>query len=114
MKDGVIAEEGTIDEVIAKYRSQSAHITVRLADTGGEAAQNVSAMRMLPSVNSSDYNERSGAVTLGAVDSERAEALYDELITLIAEKKIKISELISQKTTLEDVYFAITGLGGRA
>lgn len=110
MKDGVMAEEGSIDSVIQKYREKSRNageITVRLAVPHPDTA---APMRMLPSVNSSNYNGMNGVVTLG---TETPDVLYDELISLIAEKKIRVSELIAQKATLEDVYFAITGLGGR-
>ena len=106
MKDGIIAEEDSIDRIIAKYRGLSSDMTVRLFKPCNETA---TLMRMLPSVNSSDYNERSGVVTLGA---ENTDMLYYDLIALIAEKKIKVSELIAQKTTLEDVYFSITGIKG--
>ncbi|MCL1903002.1 MAG: ABC transporter ATP-binding protein [Oscillospiraceae bacterium] len=107
MKNGIIAEEGSIDSIMTKYRNQSKDITVRLADPHPDTA---APMRMLPSVNSSNYNGMNGVVTLG---SDNIDSLYNELITLIYENKIKISELIAQKTTLEDVYFAITGLSGR-
>jgi squalene cyclase len=106
MKDGVIIEEGSIDYIMNKYKSRSSHITVRLANPCSDTA---AAMRMLPSADSSEYNESSGVVTIGAQD---VGVLYDELISLIADRKIKVSELIAQKTTLEDVYFAITGLKG--
>ncbi|MCL1789422.1 MAG: ABC transporter ATP-binding protein, partial [Oscillospiraceae bacterium] len=106
MKDGVIVEEASIDTIMAKYRNQAKELSVRLAEPHPDTA---SPMRMLPSVNSSHYNGMNGVVTLG---SENIDLLYEELIALIHEKKIKISELIAQKTTLEDVYFAITGLKG--
>jgi ABC-2 type transport system ATP-binding protein len=108
MKDGIIMEEGGIDEIMAKYRSYSSQITVRLANPDVEAA---SAIAMLPSVDSNYYNEVSGEMTLG---SEKTDLLYYEIIEFLYEKKIKVSELVAQKTTLEDVYFTITGLGGRA
>jgi ABC-2 type transport system ATP-binding protein len=108
MKDGVIAEEGSIHEVVCKYKSLSRDIKVRLAQPCSETA---GALRRLQMVDSSDYNAMSGVVTLGSGDVDE---LYDGLITFIAENKIKVSELIAQKATLEDVYFAITGLGGRA
>jgi ABC-2 type transport system ATP-binding protein len=106
MKDGVIAEEGTIDEVVAKYRSQSSQITVRLANPEVEVA---SKMAMLPSVDSNHYNQTNGEMTLGSV---KIDLLYYEIIEFLNEHKIKVSELVAQKTTLEDVYFAVTGLRG--
>jgi ABC-2 type transport system ATP-binding protein len=114
MKDGVIACEGSIDEVMNKYKSQSTEISVRLSMTGiqaSQATQAASEMAMLPSVNASRYNQVSGLVTLGSLAPD---VLYDEIISFIYERKIRISELVSQKTTLEDIYFAITGHGGRA
>jgi ABC-2 type transport system ATP-binding protein len=108
MKDGVIAEEGQIDSIIAKYRSRATQITVRLAVPDSFTA---SLTGMLPSVNMFDYNEISGVITLGSQDIE---TLYDELIEFIASRKIKVSEFIAQKTTLEDVYFTITGLKGQS
>jgi ABC-2 type transport system ATP-binding protein len=107
MRDGVIVEEGSIDQIMTKYKSQSSQILVRLAVP---CTQTADMMRMLPSINSSFYNEVSGGMTLGSADVGQ---LYDELIALIYEKKIRVSEIIAQKTTLEDVYFAITGLSGQ-
>ena len=108
MKDGVIVEEDSIETIMQKYQNQAKDIKVRLAFPDSEIAE---MFKMLPSVNSSDYNETSGVVVVGSDDID---ALYDEVIALIAEKKIKVSELIAQKTTLEDVYFTITGAGGQA
>jgi ABC-type multidrug transport system ATPase subunit len=108
MKDGLIVEEGSVDRIMQKYRSQSPEVFVRLAIPCTNTAK---AMSMLPSANASNYNEASGVVVLG---SAVPDLLYTELISFIAQNNIKISELIAQKTTLEDVYFAITGLGGRA
>jgi len=106
MKDGIIVEEGGVDEVMAKYRCTSNDMSVRLAVPNGETA---AMMRMLPSVNASSYNQISGVVT---ISSENPEILYGELITLIYQKGIIVTELVSQKMTLEDVYFAITGMKG--
>ncbi|MCL1831580.1 MAG: ABC transporter ATP-binding protein [Oscillospiraceae bacterium] len=106
MKDGVIMEEGAIDEIVTKYRSQSTGISVTLTTPDAAIAEE---MRMLPSISFSDYNPVSGAVMLGAADAERAAVLYDELISLVYRKKIRISQMFTQKTTLEDIYFTITG-----
>jgi ABC-2 type transport system ATP-binding protein len=109
MKDGVIAEEGAIDEIMAKYRSGSSGITVTLETPDAAVAGEI---QMLPSLSYSDYNPVSGTITLGASDTARASELYDELIALIYRRKIRVTELFAQKITLEDVYFRITG--GRA
>jgi hypothetical protein len=66
-------------------------------------------MAMLPSVDSNFYNQVNGEMILGSV---KIDLLYYEIIELLSDRKIKLSELIAQKTTLEDVYFAITGLKG--
>jgi len=108
MKDGLIVEEGNIDEIVTKYRNNSTQITVRLANPDTEVA---SMLAMLPSVDSNYYNEHSGEMIVG---SAKIDLLYYEIIEFLQEKKIKVSELIAQKTTLEDVYFSVTGLGGRA
>ncbi|MCL2754439.1 MAG: hypothetical protein FWD35_01820, partial [Oscillospiraceae bacterium] len=106
MKDGVIAEEGSVDEILAKYRSSSAWLSVTLAYPDDELAAEI---RLLPSISYSDYNPVSGRITLGASSAEIAEALYDELISFVYRKKVRVTEIVTQKTTLEDVYFAITG-----
>ncbi|MCL1865994.1 MAG: ABC transporter ATP-binding protein [Oscillospiraceae bacterium] len=108
MQGGLIVEEGLIETVTAKYRNQSTEIMVRLASPDEEISTQMS---MLPSVNSHQYNGVSGIVVLGSANTD---TLYDEIIEFISSRKIRISELVAQKTTLEDVYFAITGLGGRA
>jgi ABC-2 type transport system ATP-binding protein len=111
MKDGVIAEEGTVEQCVAKYRSRSADIVVRLFTPSDQMAAK---MRVLPSVAGCNYNAAGGIVTLSPNDEGGVESLYSELIRFIYQNNVRVSELISQKTTLEDVYFAITGLGGRA
>jgi ABC-type multidrug transport system ATPase subunit len=106
MQNGIIAEEGRIDEVVAKHRSASSHITVRLANPDCAVASQIA---MLPSVDSNYYNEFSGEMSIG---SAKIDLLYYEIIEFINDRKIKLSELIAQKTTLEDVYFSVTGLRG--
>jgi ABC-2 type transport system ATP-binding protein len=109
MKDGVIAEEDSIDSIMTKYANKSGEITVKLAQPNPNAA---TALRMLPSVNASNYNDSSGLVTLSAADSSGVDALYGEVIGVVYEKRIRIAQLTCQNTTLEDVYFSITGLKG--
>ena len=103
MKNGIIAEEGSIDSIMAKYRNQSSHITVRLEIPSEQVA---SQMRMLPSVHSSDYNNANGIVVLGSQD---VGTLQEEVMALIVREKIRILEFVSQRKTLEDIYFMITG-----
>ena len=109
MKNGLIVEEGSIDEIMAKYKGQSSSdITVKLSNPNGEVG---AMLRMLPSVNASSYNEVSGVAVLGSANPDM---LYDEIIGLIYEKRVKVAQLTSQNVTLEDVYFTITGMKGGA
>jgi len=109
MKDGVIALEGGIAEILAQTRtSESRRITVTLAEPDESAA---AAMRGLAKVTASNYNPKSGVVALSADD---ADGLYDDLLDLIVTKKIRISEFSAKNSTLEDVYLSVTGSRGRA
>jgi len=108
MKDGLIVEEGLIEDVMMKHRSQSQQIVVRFTSPDNQAA---GVLRSLPNVTASHYNEKNGQLVLNA---DVPELLYDDIISVIHEKKIKISEFIAQRTTLEDVYMAVTGLRGGA
>jgi ABC-2 type transport system ATP-binding protein len=106
MKGGVIVEECGVDEIMTKYRSRSLGISLTLEIPDAETAAE---MQMLPSISYSEYNAVSGTVKLGAADEERALELYDELISFVYRKKIRLSEFVTQKITLEDIYFMITG-----
>jgi ABC-2 type transport system ATP-binding protein len=110
MKNGIIAEEGSIDEILTKYRSRSSNMTITLAYPDDELAAE---MRLLPSISYSEYNPVSGRVTLGAANSEIADALFDELISFVYRKKMRVTEIVTQRTTLEDIYFMITGGGSQ-
>lgn len=108
MKDGVIIREGSMAELVGKGGQLSRQITVTLAEPDEAAAV---ALRGLPKVTASDYNAKNGMVSL---ISDDADGLYLDMVSLIAEKKIKISELVSRGRSLEDVYLEITGSRGRA
>jgi len=108
MKNGVIELEGNIADIFAQNRGKKSRITVTL--NRRDDVQAAAAMRELPKVTASEYNAKSGAVTL---DTDDADALYDDLIDLIAAKKIRLSELFTQKNTLEDVYLSVTGSRGK-
>ena len=105
MKGGVIVEEASKEMLLRKYRdnNENKNIRVQLHTPDKETADG---LRMISTATSSTYNEMSGVVTLGGEDFD---ALYDEVMAYIAEKRVRVSELIAQKVTLEDVYFAITG-----
>ncbi|MCL1880545.1 MAG: ABC transporter ATP-binding protein [Oscillospiraceae bacterium] len=109
MRDGVIVEEGSLDEIITKYRNHSCEIKVTLSEPESDYTKALAAeLQMLPSLSYFDYNPVSGGVRLGAANHEMAGLLYDELISFIYRKKARVSELVSQRTTLEEIYFAVT------
>jgi len=111
MRDGVIVKEGTIAELLSGGSQLSRQITVTLAEPPESLNEAVAVLRGLPKVSASDYNAKNGMVSLISDDTE---GLYFELIAAVAEKKIRVSELVSRKNSLEDVYLEITGLRGRA
>jgi len=110
MRDGAIVREGTISELLGGGNF-SRQITLTLAEPPESANEAVAALRGLSKVSASDYNAKNGMVSL---ISDDAESLYFDLIALIAEKKIRVSELVSRRNSLEDVYLEITGLRGKA
>jgi ABC-2 type transport system ATP-binding protein len=105
LHDGVIAEEGYIDDIIRKHQKNYSRIMIKLAEPNADFA---SLMRGNPLVAASSYNPKTGQVIL---DSENADALYDALLALIIQNRIRFSEFINQSTTLEDIYIAVTGGG---
>jgi ABC-2 type transport system ATP-binding protein len=107
MLDGVIAEEGYVEDIIRKYQGGFSRITVKFADPDTRTA---ALMREIPLVTASSYNERTGTVDL---DSENADTLYDALLPWMAQNKIRFTEFMVKRANLEDVYFAVAG-GKRA
>jgi len=108
VRDGVIALEGRVSDIIAEHRQNSRQIAVTLSPPDAGAA---AVLRGLPRVKASEYNEKSGLVELFSDD---ADSLCEDVIALIHEKKIRFSEFTAQKSTLEQVYLSLTGSRGKA
>ena len=104
MKDGVMAVEGTLGQVRARFASACV-INVRLRDY---RADTVNALTAIDLVARNEFYDSYG-VTLFAKDGVDEKELYRCVVETLAEKDICPEGIEFRRLTLEQIYMSVTG-----
>jgi len=101
MRDGHLAAEGSIDDILASYGMENVEISLAEPDE-----QTFGLMRGMPFAEKVDINEKTGFVVADVKDGKAGMA---EAMRFIADNNIAVSGVKLARPTLEQVYLSIVG-----